>query len=272
MAPDGSFVAVVETFRFQIRRYWLKGARAGTSDIVISEMPGMGKRGLLFPSPWDSHSWQEDVGFFGHGKRSRRSKGLPFYFISHIGKHFVHILTVPCHPGMPDGLTIDEAGRFWVPIVSPITPVMRLVYLAESLSPTFGMALRGLLMRMPAALRPKPKQYGLVLLYDPAGKFVRAWHDPVCKIPCFFSSFFFPFFYIFSVPFFIRFCALVSTFAIGKPTLMHGAQISLIACARSFPQDGLALTSVSAAVYHSGKVYIGSLKNDFLAVLDVQDV
>jgi hypothetical protein len=168
---------------------------------------------------------------------------------------------------MPDGLTIDERGRFWVPIVSPITPVMRLVYWAESLSPMVGMALRGLLMRMPAALRPKPKQYGLVLLYDPAGKFVRAWHDPVWKIPCFFFSLSIIFRFLF-IPFWrarVYICHWTAdSYAswVDFPNRLRA----------TFSQDGLALTSVSAAVYHNGKVYIGSLKNNFLAVLDVQDV
>lgn len=40
VSQDGSFVLVAESFRFRVRRYWLRGDRAGESDIFIDALPG----------------------------------------------------------------------------------------------------------------------------------------------------------------------------------------------------------------------------------------
>ena len=40
LAPDDSYVLVNETTRFRIRRLWLKGDKAGTSDIFAEALPG----------------------------------------------------------------------------------------------------------------------------------------------------------------------------------------------------------------------------------------
>lgn len=40
VAPDQSFVLVAETFRSRITRYWLRGDRAGSSEIFIDNLPG----------------------------------------------------------------------------------------------------------------------------------------------------------------------------------------------------------------------------------------
>lgn len=40
LAGDQSFVLVNETYRYQIRRYWLKGPKAGTSDLFVKDLPG----------------------------------------------------------------------------------------------------------------------------------------------------------------------------------------------------------------------------------------
>ncbi len=40
VAPDGSFVLVVETARYRIRRMWLTGARRGQDDIFLDGLPG----------------------------------------------------------------------------------------------------------------------------------------------------------------------------------------------------------------------------------------
>ncbi|BDP43854.1 hypothetical protein DAETH_38230 (plasmid) [Deinococcus aetherius] len=40
LAPDGSFVLVADQYRYRIRRYWLTGARAGTEDVFIDNLPG----------------------------------------------------------------------------------------------------------------------------------------------------------------------------------------------------------------------------------------
>ena len=41
MTPDDAAVLVVESFRYRIRRYWLKGAAAGTTDIFADNLPGI---------------------------------------------------------------------------------------------------------------------------------------------------------------------------------------------------------------------------------------
>ncbi|KAB7502672.1 Adipocyte plasma membrane-associated protein, partial [Armadillidium nasatum] len=41
LSPAQDFVLVSETFRHKVRRYWLKGPKAGTSDIFVSGLPGM---------------------------------------------------------------------------------------------------------------------------------------------------------------------------------------------------------------------------------------
>ena len=40
LAQDESFVAVNETYRYRITRWWLKGPKAGTSDVLIEGLPG----------------------------------------------------------------------------------------------------------------------------------------------------------------------------------------------------------------------------------------
>ncbi len=40
VSEDDRFVLVNETYRYRIRRYWLKGDKAGTNDIFIDNLPG----------------------------------------------------------------------------------------------------------------------------------------------------------------------------------------------------------------------------------------
>jgi len=40
VSPDQSFVLVVETGKYRIRRVWLKGPKAGQSDVFIDNLPG----------------------------------------------------------------------------------------------------------------------------------------------------------------------------------------------------------------------------------------
>jgi hypothetical protein len=54
LAADGSFVAVAETGAYGVRRLWLTGERAGTSDELIGNLPGfpdniaLGEDGLVW--------------------------------------------------------------------------------------------------------------------------------------------------------------------------------------------------------------------------------
>lgn len=40
IAPDQSYLLVADQFRYQIKRYWLTGAQAGTEDIWLNNLPG----------------------------------------------------------------------------------------------------------------------------------------------------------------------------------------------------------------------------------------
>ena len=40
VSPDGAFVLVNETARYRVRRYWLTGSRAGTSEVFIDNLAG----------------------------------------------------------------------------------------------------------------------------------------------------------------------------------------------------------------------------------------
>ena len=40
LSPDGSFVLVVETGWYRVRRYWLTGPKKGTADMFIENLPG----------------------------------------------------------------------------------------------------------------------------------------------------------------------------------------------------------------------------------------
>jgi sugar lactone lactonase YvrE len=40
LSPDEDFVLVAETLQYRVMRYWLKGDKAGTSDVFIDNLPG----------------------------------------------------------------------------------------------------------------------------------------------------------------------------------------------------------------------------------------
>jgi sugar lactone lactonase YvrE len=40
LAADESFVVVSETYRFRLTRYWLRGPKAGTSEVFAADLPG----------------------------------------------------------------------------------------------------------------------------------------------------------------------------------------------------------------------------------------
>jgi sugar lactone lactonase YvrE len=55
LARDGSFVLVNETYLYRVRRYWLTGARQGTSDIFLDHLPGFPDN--LTRDPATGHFW-----------------------------------------------------------------------------------------------------------------------------------------------------------------------------------------------------------------------
>lgn len=40
LSPDESFVAVAETSQFRVMRFWLKGPKAGQTDVLLDATPG----------------------------------------------------------------------------------------------------------------------------------------------------------------------------------------------------------------------------------------
>jgi sugar lactone lactonase YvrE len=72
-------------------------------------------------------------------------------------------------PGFPDGISRSPRGTFWVALFTVRNPQ------ADAIAPS--PFLKKLMFRLPAALRPKPKRYGLVLELDADGKLLRSLHD-----------------------------------------------------------------------------------------------
>jgi sugar lactone lactonase YvrE len=73
-------------------------------------------------------------------------------------------------PGFPDGVASDGAGTFWAALYTVRNPAV------DRLHP-HPWAKR-LLARLPRALWPKPRPYGLVLAFDERGRILRSLHDP----------------------------------------------------------------------------------------------
>ncbi len=73
-------------------------------------------------------------------------------------------------PGFPDNINGNPDGTFWMGLVSPRSPVVDLV----SSSPL----LRKIILRLPAAIRPKPQRYGFAMRFEGDGKLLEVLQDP----------------------------------------------------------------------------------------------
>lgn len=73
-------------------------------------------------------------------------------------------------PGFPDGVASDGLGHFWVALVAPRNAD------ADRMHPYPWV--KNLVAKLPAALRPRPQSYGLVLALDSNGKIITSLHDP----------------------------------------------------------------------------------------------
>ncbi len=111
LAPDESFVLVNETYQYRVRKYWLAGELAGTSEVIVDGLPGF-----------------------------------------------------------PDGVSCDERGRYWLAMFTVRNPA------ASWLAPRPWA--RALIMKLPAALWPKPARYGLIAELDGEGTVRRTLQDP----------------------------------------------------------------------------------------------
>ncbi len=73
-------------------------------------------------------------------------------------------------PGFPDNINRNPDGTFWLGLVSPRSAVVDRV----SSSPL----LRKIIMRLPAAMRPKPQRYGFAMRFDGSGQIIEVVQDP----------------------------------------------------------------------------------------------
>jgi sugar lactone lactonase YvrE len=110
LGPDDSYLLVTETAQYRVRRYWLKGEKAGTSDVLIENLPGF-----------------------------------------------------------PDNLSFNGSDRFWLALYAP-----RPAELDQLLPRPW---LRKIVLRLPAALHPKPVMHAAVLGLDFDGKVVANLQD-----------------------------------------------------------------------------------------------
>lgn len=78
-------------------------------------------------------------------------------------------------PGYPDNLMRGSDGKIWVGLVKPRT--------AENDSLSDKPFLRKLIMRLPRALWPLPKEYGHVFAFTEDGKVVASLQDPSAAYP-----------------------------------------------------------------------------------------
>ncbi|MGH8530988.1 MAG: SMP-30/gluconolactonase/LRE family protein [Nevskiales bacterium] len=72
-------------------------------------------------------------------------------------------------PGLPDGITGDERGNFWLALVTPRNPAIDVA--ADK------PWLRKLMMRLPKVLQPKPVHHAFVLALDSEGKVIHNLQD-----------------------------------------------------------------------------------------------
>lgn len=122
LSADERFVLVTETYRYRVRRYWLTGERAGSSDVFLDRLPGF-----------------------------------------------------------PDNITATKDGRFWLALYSVRKPLVD-----ETLHPYPWV--KSLMAKVPEALWPTPRRYGLVLELDRDGQILRSLHDEDGKVLGFVTS------------------------------------------------------------------------------------
>ena len=111
LSPDEDYVLVNESYRYRITRYWLKGPKAGTSDLFTDNLPGM-----------------------------------------------------------PDGITRDPSGGYWVAIVVPRTAYMDFVQARPRLKKLFA--------HLPIVFWGRMRKYGMVLKLDESGRVTESLQDP----------------------------------------------------------------------------------------------
>lgn len=168
VGPDGTIYFSDASSKFGIHEYFSDIIEHGGHGRLLAQAPDGEVRvlmdGLQFAngvavSPDGAFVLIAETGAY----RIRR------YWLSgpRAGNHDVFIDNLP---GFPDGISCNGVDTFWVAFFAPRNPA------AESLAPY--PSLRKIIMRLPAALRPKPVRRGLVLGLDVDGRVVHNLQDP----------------------------------------------------------------------------------------------
>lgn len=116
VSEDGDYLVVAETGHYRILKHWLRGERAGETDILLDNLPGF-----------------------------------------------------------PDNVKNGQNGRFWIGFASPRNAILD----KWSDKP----ALRRMIQRLPAAVRPKAEPLSHVIAIDGDGNVLMNMHDPSHRFP-----------------------------------------------------------------------------------------
>ncbi len=81
-----------------------------------------------------------------------------------------HDMFIDNLPGLPDGVSSNRQGTFWVALATPRKPSVDNMHSKPWL--------KNLIAKLPRALWPKPDRYGFVLALDEEGQITRSLHDP----------------------------------------------------------------------------------------------
>jgi sugar lactone lactonase YvrE len=112
LSPQEDYLLVNETYRYRIRRVWLKGPKAGTTDIFADNLPGF-----------------------------------------------------------PDGLSRDpQTDNYWAAMYTTRNPAIDMLHPHPWV--------KAQLAKLPRALWPKPKHFGMVVVLNPQGNIVDTLQDP----------------------------------------------------------------------------------------------
>ena len=81
-----------------------------------------------------------------------------------------HDIFIENLPGFPDNISRGKDGTFWLALFTVRNPIVDTLHPYPALKAQFA--------KLPKALWPKPKPYGLVLAINTAGKITRSLQDP----------------------------------------------------------------------------------------------
>lgn len=133
VSPDQTFVLVVETGTYRVRRVWLAGPKQGQADVFIDNLPG-------FPDGI-STSMPDSLRATGSSRATESS--------------------VATNSSNRKDLSFERNGRFWLALVTP-----RQSLFDRLLPHPF---LRKVVYRLPKFLQPAPQHYSFVLALDSQG-------------------------------------------------------------------------------------------------------